>query len=143
MTEEVPESITTSLNELALWLSDQSRTDLQVYMNKKPFGMYHWADKTQGLTASITMESTALGINFVTVKLDLMHPEPRVWGSGSKHAVYFQIEMPMPLEEDAKRMLQDVPTGTGEYEGWLGVLAGGKASGPVTLLANKNLWGPD
>ena len=49
----------------------------------------------------------------------------------------------MPLEEDAKRLLQDVSTGTGEYEGWLGVLEGGKATGPVTLLANKNLWGSD
>jgi hypothetical protein len=101
---------------------------------------------TQGLNSHISMDHTALGVNFVTVSLDLYSNATAHFNNGTFSQVWFQVQQPVA----SARLLQNTTSNTTAaatmWEGWTGVRAGqavasNLTSGAVTFTANKNLWG--
>jgi hypothetical protein len=100
---------------------------------------------TQGLHSHISMDSTPLGVNFVTVSLDLYSNVTAHFNNGTNSQVWFQVQQPAA----SARLLQNTTTTTAAatmWEGWMGVRAGqavttNLTSGAATLAVNKNTWG--
>jgi hypothetical protein len=132
------------------WFAETTVTYLQDEQLKQPFGNYTSA-ANHNLTSTISLDTTLIGANFVTVAMDLSSSNSAHWVNGTYSLLYFQIEEPVPAETtEGARLLQTNATateaapvtGTGNFEGWLGLLAGpNTVSGPVKLAANKQLWG--
>jgi hypothetical protein len=89
------------------------------------------------------MDHTALGINFVTVSMDLFSNVTAHFNNGTYSQVWFQAQQPAA----SARLLQNSMTATASnWEGWMGVRAGqavttNLTSGAATVSMNKNLWG--
>jgi hypothetical protein len=131
------------------WFAATTVTYLKDEQVKQPFGNFTSASN-HTLTSTISMDTTLVGANFVTVAIDLSSSNSTHWANGTYSLVYFQIEEPVPEDDTIEvRLLQANATttaapvtGTGNFEGWLGGLAGpGAVSGPVKLAQNKQLWG--
>jgi len=132
------------------WFAATTSEYLTLEQQHQKFGVYS-SEKLQHLDSTISLDSTAVGANFVTVALDLMSNNTKHWEAGSYSALYFQIEEPVKeddghehrlLQEDPAAEEEKVVTGTGMYEGMIGILRGqGSTSGVVELSANKNIWG--
>ena len=131
------------------WFAATTTEYLTLEQQKQPFGSYA-EENHHMLNATISLDSTAVGANFVTVAMDLSSSNPAHFAANSYTSMYFQIEQPVAEEEGAHmRLLQDEPaaeeeevvTGTGNYEGWLAILKAPTTAGEVSYARNKNLWG--
>lgn len=140
-----------AVSDVTNWLLGKTKENLGTDSEKKPFNLYDVSNTTLGLTATFSLDNTALGVNFVTAKLDVSGFADR-WANGTAVLTYFQVEQPVPSATNS-RLLQasnstanstantTVVTGTGNYEGWSGAITLPLANNTVVLKTNKNSWG--
>jgi len=116
----------------------------QNYTNSKlveqPFGSYNSNATANGLNASIALDQTALGVEFVRYKAD--YHGFTGYGTNSYHLIYFQIEQPLPATSPS-RFLQSATnsTGTGSYEGmaYTFQLKAASIGAPTTMSEQRNV----
>jgi hypothetical protein len=157
-TTSTTDKIKDTFNDVLNWFSGKTQQYLSGNPSNIPFGSYNSTATTNGLDATIALDQTALGVDFVRYTSN--YHGLTNFGAGSTHLVYFQIEQPVVTTSTAAhRFLQTattnstttsnstaVVTGTGYYEGMayvFNVKAGANATAPTSMVENRNvnLWG--
>jgi hypothetical protein len=127
--ETAAETAENTWKDVKNWFAEQTTTYLTDGQITVDFGSYTVKDH-HSLKAKISLDSTLVGANFVTVGVDLSSANASDWEKGNAAMIYWQIERPISSAEsfaDAQRLLQDeeapaeeeevVVTGDGNYEG--------------------------
>ena len=70
------------------WLQGITKDNLLSDSQSQPFGYYNATSTTQGMQGEISLQTTTLGVNFITVNLDLFGPQ-RMYAEGSMHLMFF------------------------------------------------------
>lgn len=122
------------------WITGQQTESLGKSQDKQEIGRTEELEDAPGFTASISYDTTLIGVNFVTMQLDVFGGNRTAfWAKNSTFAVYFQIEE--PTTTSASRLLG---ASTSKYEGWLGAWINPgeeKAGKNQTMAVSKNLYG--
>lgn len=140
------DSIKKAVSDVTNWLLGKTKENLSTDSQKQEVPLYDVTNTTMGLAACFSLDNTALGVNFVTARLDVSGYADK-WANGTAVLAYFQVEQPVPTP--AARLLQasnstsntTVATGTGNYEGWSGSAMFPLTNNTVVLKTNKNSWG--
>jgi hypothetical protein len=143
------DSIKKAVSDISNWLLGKTKEVLSTDTQNKEFKLYAETATTFGLDFTISLDNTALGVNFVTADLHLGGPTAN-WASGTAQLIYFQIEQPVQATA-AARLLQATTnstattttapvTGTGNWEGWSGSIVQPWTTA-TALRTNKNSWG--
>ena len=143
------DSIKKAVSDISNWLLGKTKEVLSTDTQNKEFKLYAETATTFGLDFNISLDNTALGVNFVTADLRLGGPTAN-WASGTAQLIYFQIEQPVEATA-AARLLQATTnsaattttapvTGTGNWEGWSGSIVQPWTTA-TALRTNKNSWG--
>ena len=152
-TSSTVDTVKNAFNDVLNWFSGKTQQYLSGNPTNVAFGSYNSTNTTNGLDATIALDQTALGVDFVRYSSN--YHGLTGFAAGSNHLVYFQIEQPI-VTTTALRFLQTSNsttttnttsvTGTGSYEGMaysFNVKAGANATAPTTMVENRNvnLWG--
>jgi hypothetical protein len=95
------DKIKNAVSDISNWLLGKTKTVLSTDTQVKDFKLYASTNTTLGLDFSISLDNTALGVNFVTAELHLEGPTAN-WASGTTQLIYFQIEQPVEAKPAAR-----------------------------------------
>jgi hypothetical protein len=95
------DKIKNAVSDISNWLLGKTKTVLSTDTQVKEFKLYAETNSTFGLDFSISLDNTALGVNFVTADLHLGGPAAN-WASGTTQLIYFQIEQPVEAKPAAR-----------------------------------------
>lgn len=82
------EAVEDSWKDVKNWFAATTSEYLTLEQVHKPFGSYT-TEKTQNMKSTVSWDSTALGVNFVTVAMDLSSDKAAHWAVDSYTQVYF------------------------------------------------------
>ena len=87
-------STTTAIKDAASgvlnWFAEKTQQFLSSDPDNQAFGSYNATSTANGLTATVALDSTSLGVNFIRYNAD--YTGTTGFGAGSTHLLYFQIE---------------------------------------------------